>query len=159
MERDTKSTTDDSSWTAVTVDSCQRVVGPFFHGTRVALQVGDELLAGRFSNFHPDRVVNHIYFAALVETAERGAELATALAESDQRGRVYVVEPTGPFQDDRNVTNTKSPGNPTWYYRSRYPLRIIRQVQDRQGDDCDRLGAMLTVVRNLRAQGHDLIDD
>ena len=153
------STLDDSSWTAVTFDSCRHVVGPLFHGTRVALQVGDELVAGRVSNFHPGRVMNHVYFAALIETAVWGAELATALAGIDQRGYVYEVEPTGPFEDDPNVTNKKFPGNPTRSYRSRHPLRITRQVQDWQGHDRDRLDAMLTSVRNLQAQGRDLIED
>jgi rifampin ADP-ribosylating transferase len=43
---------------------------------------------------------------------------------------VYVVEPTGPFEDDPNVTDKKFPGNPTRSYRSRDPLRIVGEVAD-----------------------------
>ncbi len=150
---------DDSRYTAVTFDACRHLTGPFFHGTRVALQVGDELTPGRVSNFHPGRVMNHVYFAALIDTAVWGAELATALAAADHRGYVYQVEPTGPFEDDPNVTNTKFPGNPTQSYRSQHPLRVTRQVHDWQGHDRERLDTMLTSLRHLRAQGHDLIED
>ncbi len=149
----------DGSDTAVTFDACWHVAGPFFHGTRVALQVGDELVPGRVSNFHPGRVMNHVYFAALIDTAVWGAELATALDDVDQRGYVYEVEPTGPFEDDPNVTNTKFPGNLTQSYRSRHPLRVTRQVRDWQGHDRERLDTMLTSLRRLREQGRDLIED
>jgi rifampin ADP-ribosyltransferase len=48
-------------------------------------------------------VSNNIYFTALVDTAAWGAELATALAGSGERGHIYVVEPLGPFEDDPDV--------------------------------------------------------
>lgn len=149
----------DGSYTAVTFDACRHVAGPFFHGTGVALQVGDELVAGRISNFHPGRVMNHIYFSALVDTAVWGAELATALADVDQHGYVYEVEPTGPFEDDPNVTNKKFPGNLTQSYRSEHPLRVTRQVHDWHNHDRERLDTMLTSLRRLREQGRDLIED
>ena len=135
------------------------VDGPFFHGTSVALQVGDELVAGRVSNFHPGRVMNHVYFSGLVETAVWGAELASALTGSGRRGHVYEVEPTGPFEDDPNVTDKKFPGNPTRSYRSRHPLRITRQVHDWQGHDRETLEKMLDGLRLLREQGRDVIED
>ncbi len=150
---------DDSSYTAVTFEACWHLAGPFFHGTRVALQVGDELVPGRVSNFHSGRVMNHIYFTALIDTAVWGAELATALADIDQRGYVYEVEPTGPFEDDPNVTNKKFPGNLTQSYRSQYPLRVTRQVHDWQGHDYEQLNKMLTSLRLLRTQGRDLLED
>ena len=81
--------------------------GPFYHGTRSALEVGAELVPGRGSNFHQGRVSNHLYFSALVETAVWGAELAAALAGGDSRGRIYLVQPVGPFEDDPNVTNKR----------------------------------------------------
>jgi hypothetical protein len=149
----------DSSRPAVTFDDCWRVVGPFFHGTRVALQVGDELVPGRVSNFHSGRVMNHIYFTALVETAVWGAELATALASTGQRGYVYEVEPTGPFEDDPNVTDKRFPGNLTQSYRSRHPLRVTRQVHDWEGHDRETLDTMLSALQQLREQGRDLIED
>ena len=133
--------------------------GPFFHGTRAALQVGDELVPGRRSNFHAGRVMNHVYFTALVETAAWGAELASALAGDDQSGFVYEVDPTGPFEDDPNVTDNKLPGNPTRSYRSRHPLRVNRQVPDWPGHDRETLDRMLTSLRLLREQGLDVILD
>ena len=150
---------DNNGYAAVTLDGCWHLSDPFFHGTRVALQVGDELVPGRVSNFHHGRVMNHIYFTALLETAAWGAELAAALAGEDQRGYVYEVEPTGPFEDDPNVTNKKFPGNLTQSYRSRHPLRITRQVHDWQGHDREALDKMLNSLLLLREQGRDVIED
>ncbi len=100
--------------------------GPFYHGTRVDLQVGDLLSAGNKSNYASDLVMNHIYFTALVD----GAGLAAALARGEGPERVYVVEPTGSFEDDPNVTNKRFPGNPTRSYRSAAPLRIVGHVHE-----------------------------
>ena len=143
----------------VTFEDCERVRGPFFHGTKAALEVGDELAPGYVSNFQHGRVLNNIYFAALVETAAWGAELATALAETGERGRVYVVEPLGPFEDDPNVTNKRFPGNPTQSYRSRHPLRIVGEVVDWPGHEPEVLSRMLESLALLREQGRDLIED
>jgi len=114
----------------VTYEHCEHVRGPFFHGTKSVLEVGDELVPGYGSNFQEGRVSNNIYFTALVDTAAWGAELATALAGCGERGRIYVVEPLGPFEDDPNVTNKRFPGNPTRSYRSREPLRVVGEVAD-----------------------------
>jgi Rifampin ADP-ribosyl transferase len=65
--------------------------GPFFHGTKADLSVGDLLTAGFRSNYRPEVVMNHIYFTALRD----GAGLAAELAAGDGAPRVYVVEPTG----------------------------------------------------------------
>ena len=100
--------------------------GPFFHGTKADLQVGDLLTAGFRSNYRPDVVMNHIYFTALPD----GAGLAAELAPGDAAPRVYRVEPTGEFEDDPNVTDKKFPGNPTRSYRSRESLRIVSEVTD-----------------------------
>ena len=99
--------------------------GPFYHGTRADLKVGDLLTAGFQSNYRPEITMNHIYFTA---SGPDGAGLAAALAQGDGRQRVYVVEPTGSFEDDPNVTDKKFPGNPTRSYRSREPLRIVGEV-------------------------------
>jgi Rifampin ADP-ribosyl transferase len=143
----------------VTFDHCEHVEGPFFHGTKAALEVGDELAPGYGSNFHDGRVSNNIYFTSLVETAAWGAELATALAGSDERGRIYVVDPVGPFEDDPNVTNKRFPGNPTRSYRSRQPLRVVGEVVDWVGHEPEVLSQMLDSLAELRAQGRDLIED
>ncbi|WP_338696530.1 NAD(+)--rifampin ADP-ribosyltransferase [Streptomyces sp. Q6] len=100
--------------------------GPFFHGTKAALRVGDHLTAGFRSNYRPEIVMNHIYFTALRD----GAGLAAELAAGDGEPRVYLVEPTGEFENDPNVTDKKFPGNPTRSYRSEQPLRILGEVTD-----------------------------
>jgi rifampin ADP-ribosylating transferase len=100
--------------------------GPFFHGTKADLREGDFLTAGFRSNYRPDVVMNHIYFTALRD----GAGLAAELAAGEGTPRVYLVEPTGPFENDPNVTDKKFPGNPTRSYRSTAPLRVVGEVTD-----------------------------
>jgi tetratricopeptide (TPR) repeat protein len=100
--------------------------GPFYHGTKANLHVGDSLTAGNESNYKQGIIMNHIYFTALVN----GAGLAAALAKGDERERVYIVEPTGSFENDPNVTDKKFPGNPTRSYRTLKPLKIIGEVTD-----------------------------
>ena len=100
--------------------------GPFFHGTKADLHEGDLLTAGFRSNYRPEVVMNHIYFTALRD----GAGLAAELAAGDGEPRVYLVEPTGAFEDDPNVTDKKFPGNPTRSFRSTEPLRIVGEVLD-----------------------------
>jgi len=104
--------------------------GPFFHGTLADLRPGELLTAGHRSNYRPEILMNHIYFTALVDGAGLAAELAAELAQGDQAPRVYSVEPTGPFENDPNVTDKKFPGNPTRSYRSRAPLRVLAEVTD-----------------------------
>ncbi|GAA1778179.1 NAD(+)--rifampin ADP-ribosyltransferase [Leucobacter iarius] len=119
--------------------------GPFFHGTKAELRVGELLAAGFRSNYRPEIVMNHIYFTALRD----GAGLAAELAAGDGEPRVYLVEPTGDFENDPNVTDQKFPGNPTRSYRSADPLRIVAVVDDwtRQSPEAlqgwrDRLAAI-----------------
>ena len=100
--------------------------GPFYHGTKADLQVGDLLTPGFRSNYRPEVVMNHIYFTALRD----GAGLAAELAAGDGAPRVYAVEPTGSFENDPNVTDKKFPGNPTRSYRSGSPLRVVGEVTD-----------------------------
>ena len=100
--------------------------GPFFHGTKADLRIGELLTAGFRSNYRPEVVMNHIYFTAIVD----GAGLAAELAAGKGVPRVYEVEPTGDFEDDPNVTDKKFAGNPTRSYRSASALRVIREVND-----------------------------
>ncbi len=100
--------------------------GPFYHGTKANLQIGDLLTPGNKSNYSPDLIMNHIYFTALVN----GAGLAASLAGGDGPQRVYIVEPMGSFENDPNVTNKKFPGNPTRSYRTTSPLKIVGEVTD-----------------------------
>lgn len=149
----------DTRYVPVTFDRCDHIRGPFYHGTKHTFEVGDQLVAGYASNFHSGRVSNNVYFSALVETAVWGAELATALAGSGERGRIYVVEPTGPFEDDPNVTNKRFPGNVTQSYRSRHPLRVVGMLETWQGHAPEVLTGMLDNLARLREQGLDIIDD
>jgi rifampin ADP-ribosylating transferase len=100
--------------------------GPFFHGTKAVLRVGDLLTAGFRSNYRPEIIMNHIYFTALRD----GAGLSAELAPGDGAPRVYLVEPTGEFENDPNVTDKKFPGNPTRSYRSSEPLRVLEEIDD-----------------------------
>lgn len=100
--------------------------GPFYHGTKADLRIGDFLTPGNRSNYQQEVIMNHIYFTALVS----GAGLAAALAQGDGRERVYIVEPTGTFENDPNVTDKKFPGNLTRSYRTLTPLKIVGEVTD-----------------------------
>ena len=100
--------------------------GPFYHGTKADLQIGALLTAGGNSNYKSEFKMNHIYFTALVN----GAGLAAALAKGDGNERVYIVEPTGNYENDPNLTDKKFPGNPTRSYRSEAPLKIIGEAAD-----------------------------
>lgn len=100
--------------------------GPFYHGTKADLQVGEFLTAGGESNYQNELKMNHVYFTSLI----KGAGLAAAMAKGDGRERVYIIEPTGRFEDDPNVTDKKFPGNLTRSFRSQEPLKIIGEVAD-----------------------------
>jgi hypothetical protein len=143
----------------VTFDRCDHIEGPFYHGTKSAFAVGDQLVPGHASNFQQGRTSNNVYFTALVETAVWGAELATALTGCGQRGHIYVVEPMGPFEDDPNVTNKRFPGNITQSYRTRHPLLIVGEVQTWEGHTPEVLNGMLANIERLREQGLDVIED
>lgn len=100
--------------------------GPFYHGTKADLKIGDLLTAGFPSNYKPEIIMNHIYFTAL----PNGAGLAAELASGEGDGRVYIVEPMGEFENDPNVTDKKFPGNPTRSYRSQGPLKVVGELTD-----------------------------
>lgn len=143
----------------VTFERHDHVTGPFFHGTRYTFDVGDLLVAGQPSNYQDGRISNHVYFAALLEPAVWAAELATALAGISERGRIYVVEPTGPFEDDPNVTDKRFPGNVTRSFRTKHPMRVIEEIVDWEGHPQEVLQAMLDNLARMREQGLDVIED
>jgi hypothetical protein len=121
--------------------------GRYFHGTKADLRVGDLLTAGFRSNYRPEVVMNHVYFTALIA----GAGLAAELAAGDGAPRVYVVEPTGAFEDDPNVTDKKFPGNPTRSFRSSAPLRVVGEVTDWPRLTAEALQAWKERLAALRA--------
>jgi len=127
----------------------------FYHGTRVDLKPGDLIGPGYRSNYGTRRQANHVYFSATLDAATWGAELAWG----EGPGRIYIVEPTGPFEDDPNLTNKKFPGNPTKSYRTREPLRVTGEVTDWEGHSPEQLKAMKDNLERLKAQGIEAIDD
>ena len=126
----------------------------FYHGTKADLRAGDLISPGVGSNF-VDRKLAHIYFSATLEAATWGAELA----KGEGRARIYIVEPTGPFEDDPNLTDKKFPGNPTQSYRSREPLRIVGEVSAWEGHPPERLQAMRDHLAELERIGVEAIED
>ena len=128
--------------------------GAFLHGTRAELRPGDLLEPGRDSNFR-DVPLRHIYFTRTLDAAAWGAELAVG----EGRPRVYVVEPTGDWFDDPNLTDKKFPGNPTRSYRSRAPLRIVGEVETWEPHAPEVLAQMKANLAKLKAEGKDVIID
>lgn len=115
-----------------------QVPDTLYHGTRADLSVGDLLRPGFASNFEDRRPMSWIYMSGLLESAIWGAELATG----EGRQRLYIVEPTGPIEDDPNLTDKKFPGNVSLSYRSREPLRIVGEVAEWQRHPPEQVQAM-----------------
>jgi rifampin ADP-ribosylating transferase len=129
--------------------------GVYLHGTKASLAIGDLLEPGRESNFEHGRVMNHVYFTATLDAAVWGAELAAG----EGRGRIYLVEPTGAFEDDPNVTDKRFPGNPTQSFRSREPLRVTGELVDWVGHSAEKLQAMRDGLEALKQRGEAEIED
>ncbi len=127
----------------------------FYHGTRADLGPGDLIEPGYGSNFGAGQKANFVYLTATLDAAAWGAELA--LGEGP--GRIYIVEPTGPFEDDPNLTDKKFPGNPTKSYRSRDPLRVTGEVTGWEGHSTEALKAMKDNLERLKALGIEAIND
>jgi len=125
----------------------------FYHGTRADLKVGD-LLAPGFDSNYGERKLSWIYFSGTLDAAIWGCELA----KGEGRERIYIVEPTGEYFDDPNLTDKKFPGNPTLSYRSREPLRVTGEVTEWQGHSPERLKEMKDHLARLKEQGIEAID-
>lgn len=129
--------------------------GPFYHGTKAGLKPGDLLEPGYSSNYGEQKKANYVYLTATLDAAKWGAELAIG----DEPGRIYLVEPTGTFEDDPNLTDKKFPGNPTRSYRTRQPLRIIGEVLDWEGHSPEELQKMRDHLAELKRLGIEAIND
>ena len=127
----------------------------YYHGTKADLNVGDLIVPGHVSNFGKRKQALFVYLTATLDAATWGAELAVGAG----RGRIYIVEPIGPIEDDPNLTDRKFPGNITRSYRSRHPFRVVGEVVDWQGHSPERLKQMLDRVEELRQQGIEAIED
>jgi rifampin ADP-ribosylating transferase len=129
--------------------------GPFYHGTKADLKSGDLLEPSHRSNYGERKKANYVYLTATLDAAVWGAELAVG----DEPGRIYRVEPTGPFEDDPNLTDKKFPGNPTRSYRTQHPLRVVGEVKDWQGHSPDELKKMWDHLDDLKRLGIEAIND
>ena len=127
----------------------------FYHGTKADLKPGDLIGAGYNSNYGKRKMAAYVYVTATLNAATWGAELA--LGEGP--GRIYIVEPTGPFEDDPNLTDRKYPGNPTKSYRTRDPLRVTGEVIDWKGHSPEELKAMKDHLEELKRLGIEAIED
>jgi Rifampin ADP-ribosyl transferase len=127
---------------------------PFYHGTRAGLKPGDLIAPGYSSNYGKRKQALWVYLTGTLDAAVWGAELAAG----DGPGRIYLVEPTGPIEDDPNLTDKKFPGNPTLSYRSREPLRVTGEVAEWEGHSAEQLKAMKDHLELLKAQGIEAID-
>ena len=117
--------------------------------------MGDLLVPGRRSNYDTTRIMNHVYVTETLDAAVWGAELAVGQG----RGRIYLVEPTGPLEDYPNVTDKKLPGNPTRSYRTRKPVRIVGELEDWAGHAPERIQAMRDGLADLKRKGLDVFYD
>ena len=131
-------------------------VGRFYHGTKADLKPGDVIEPNRSANFgKPGRTTTFVYFTGTLDAATWGAELALG----DGPGRIYIVEPNGPIEDDPNLTDKKFPGNPTKSYRSREPLPVLGEFKNWQGHLPEQLKAMKDGLAELERRGVQPIDE
>ncbi|WP_017576663.1 NAD(+)--rifampin ADP-ribosyltransferase [Nocardiopsis kunsanensis] len=129
--------------------------GTYLHGTKAVLEPGELLVPGRTSNYDADRRLRHVYVTQTLDAAAYGAELA----QGEGPGHVYVVEPTGELEDDPNVTDMRFPGNPTRSYRTREPVRVVRELEGWTGHSPETVQAMREGLAELRRKGEAVILD
>ena len=128
--------------------------GPFFHGTKAELKIGDLLKPQYLSNYQ-NKKSNYIYFTATLDAAKWGAELAA----NNSKERIYIVEPLGEFENDPNLTDKRFPGNPTRSYRSKYPLKIIAELGSWERHSDEEISSMLSALKKLSEEGRNVIYD
>jgi hypothetical protein len=137
------------------IPSAAQDPGPFYHGTKAELGAAAFLEPGCHSNFGERRTANYVYLTATLDAATWGAELAVGKGP----GRIYRVEPTGPIEDDPNLTDKKFPGNPTRSYRTRQPLRVVGEILDWEPHSSEVLQAMQNHLEELKRLGVEAIND
>jgi len=127
----------------------------FYHGTKANLKPGDLIEVGFNSNYGKRKAANYVYLTATLDAAIWGAELALG----EEPGRIYIVEPTGPIEDDPNLTDKKFPGNPTKSFRTRDPLRVLAEIREWEGHSSEQLKAMKNHLDRLKELGIEAIED
>jgi rifampin ADP-ribosylating transferase len=128
--------------------------GPFFHGTKAELKIGDLLEPQHLSNYQ-NKKSNYIYFTGTLNAAKWGAELAA----SKSKERIYIVEPLGEFENDPNLTDKKFPGNPTRSYRSKSPLKIVAELGSWERHSDEEINHMLSSLKKLSDERKNVIYD
>ena len=137
-------------------ESCQSPFSQtFFHGTRADLTFGDFIEIGLNSNYGQRKKAKYIYLTATLDAAIWGAELALG----EERERIYLVEPTGPIEDDPNLTDKKFPGNPTMSYRSKHALKVVGEITIWQRHSSEKVKAMKEGIAKLQEQGIEAVED
>ena len=127
----------------------------YFHGTKADLKVGEMIEVGNNSNFGQKRTAKYIFLTATLDAAIWGAELAFG----EGRERIYLVEPTGPIEDDPDLTDRKFPGNPTKSFRSTEPFKVVGEVTVWQGHAREQVMAMKEALEKLKEQGINSLND
>jgi rifampin ADP-ribosylating transferase len=127
----------------------------FFHGTKTDLKIGDLIEVAFNSNFGQRKKAKYIFLTATLDAAIWGAELAVG----EGRERIYLVEPTGPIEDDPDLTDRKFPGNPTKSYRSLHPFKVVGEVTVWQGHSPEQVKTMKDGLARLKEQGIESLND
>jgi rifampin ADP-ribosylating transferase len=127
----------------------------YFHGTRSDLKVGDLIEVGFNSNYGQRKNAKYIFLTATLDAAIWGAELAFG----EGLERIYLVEPTGPIEDDPDLTDKKFSGNATKSYRSTHPFKVVGEVTQWQGHPIEQVKVMKDHLKKLKEQGIDSLND
>jgi len=127
----------------------------YFHGTKADLKIGDFIEIGVTSNFGQKKSAKYIYLTATLDAAIWGAELALGAGPE----RIYLVEPTGPIEDDPNLTDQKFPGNPTMSYRSKHPFKVVGEITIWHGHTPEQVKAMKDGLAKLDEKSIEAIED
>jgi hypothetical protein len=127
----------------------------FYHGTKASFKPGDLIEPGFHSNFGSRKKASWVYLTATLDAAVWGAELA----RGEGPGRIYFVEPTGPIEDDPNLTDKRFQGNPTKSYRTKHSLRVTGEVGEWQGHSPEQLKEMKDNLERLKQLGIEAIED
>jgi hypothetical protein len=127
----------------------------YFHGTKAELKIGDLIEVGFNSNYGQKKNAKYIFLTATLDAAIWGAELS----QGNGRERIYLVEPTGPIENDPDLTDKKFPGNPTKSYRSIHPFKVVGEVTSWQGHPTEQVKTMKEHLERLKEQGINSLND
>jgi rifampin ADP-ribosylating transferase len=127
----------------------------FYHGSKAALHIGNLIEPGYRSNYGSRKNAKYVYFTASIDAAVWGAELAIG----DGDGKIFIVEPTGEFEDDPNLTDKKFPGNPTMSYRTSEALRITGILENWEPHTAEQVQQMKAHLEKLKKLGIEATEE